>query len=140
MALPRATTLSRRGTVVRQQLWLGAADDELAENVRRMHQAAQRLLGEHDFRGFAQSAEARENTVRTIYRCEVAEEGREVLVTVQGNGFLYNMVRNIVGTLIEIGRGHWNDDRIDLVLSSLDRGNAGPTAPPEGLTLVCVHY
>jgi tRNA pseudouridine38-40 synthase len=106
----------------------------------RMAQAARRLVGTHDFRGLAQSAEERENTVRTIWRCDVSEQGNEIHVTVQGNGFLYNMVRNIVGTLIEIGRGHWDSDRIDLILSSLDRRNAGPTAPPQGLSLVCVHY
>jgi len=106
----------------------------------RMHLGAQRLVGTHDFRGLAQSAEARDNTVRTIFRCDVATDGPEILVTVQGNGFLYNMVRNIVGTLMEIGRGHWEADRIDLILASRDRTNAGPTAPPDGLTLVCVHY
>ena len=78
--------------------------------------------------------------MRTIYACEVAEEGEEIRVTVQGNGFLYNMVRNIVGTLMEVGRGHWDETRIDLILASRDRANAGPTAPPDGLYLVCVHY
>ena len=101
---------------------------------------ATRLIGTHDFRGFATSAEKRENTVRTIYRCEVAEEGGEITVTVQGDGFLYNMVRNIVGTLVEIGRGRWEPSRIDLVLETRDRRLAGPTAPPDGLTMVCVHY
>lgn len=106
----------------------------------RMHQGAQRLVGTHDFRGLAQSADPRENTVRTIFRCDVATDGPEIHVTVQGSGFLYNMVRNIVGTLMEIGRGHWEPDRVDLIIASRDRTNAGPTAPPDGLTLVCVHY
>ena len=109
-------------------------------DVEAMRQAAWRLVGTHDFRGFATSLEDRENTVRTIFRCEVSEEGPEIHVHVQGNGFLYNMVRNIVGTLIEIGRGRWDPDRIDKILASLDRSDAGPTAPPDGLTLVCVHY
>ena len=109
-------------------------------DVEPMRAAAARLIGEHDFRGFATSMEQRENTVRTIYRCEVAEADGEIHIYVQGNGFLYNMVRNIVGTLIDIGRGHWQPDRIDKVLQSLDRADAGPTAPPEGLTLMCVHY
>jgi tRNA pseudouridine38-40 synthase len=109
-------------------------------DVERMARAGRRLLGTHDFRGLAQSAEIRENTVRTIYACVVAEEGEEIRVTVQGNGFLYNMVRNIVGTLMEVGRGHWDETRIDLILSTRDRANAGPTAPPDGLYLVCVHY
>ncbi len=106
----------------------------------RMRQAAPRLLGTHDFRGLATSSDQRDNTVRTIFRCEVAEVGDEIHVTVQGNGFLYNMVRNIVGTLIEIGRGRWEPEQIDLILSTRDRTNAGPTAPPQGLSMICVHY
>ncbi|MFA6134283.1 MAG: tRNA pseudouridine(38-40) synthase TruA [Phycisphaerae bacterium] len=105
-----------------------------------MAQAAALLVGTHDFRGFTTSMEVRENSVRTIFRCEVAEAEREIHITVQGDGFLYNMVRNIVGTLIEIGRGHWGREQIDKIIQSRDRGQAGPTAPPDGLTLVCVHY
>jgi tRNA pseudouridine38-40 synthase len=106
-----------------------------ALDVERMRRAGRRLVGTHDFRGFAQSAEVRENTVRTIYACEVAEEGEEITVTVRGSGFLYNMVRNIV-----VGRGHWEEEQVDLVLATRSRADAGPTAPPDGLYLVCVHY
>ena len=109
-------------------------------DIEPMRQAAYRLLGTHDFRGLASSVETREDTVRTITRCEVAEDEGEVHIHVQGDGFLYNMVRNIVGTLIEIGRGRWQPGQIDTILSTCDRANAGPTAPPDGLTLVCVHY
>ena len=105
-----------------------------------MRQAGLLLVGEHDFRGFATSAEKRENTVRKVYRCEVAEAGGEITVTVQGSGFLYNMVRNIVGTLVEVGRGRWEPSVVTNVLETRDRREAGPTAPPDGLTLVCVHY
>ena len=105
-----------------------------------MRDAAARLVGRHNFRGLATSAEVRQNTVRTIFRCEVAETDEDVLVTVQGDGFLYNMVRNLAGTLIEIGRGRWAPDRIDMILASHDRRDAGPTAPPDGLYLLCVHY
>ena len=108
--------------------------------VAAMRDAAARLIGTHDFRGLATSAEVRENTVRTIFRCELAERGEELHITVQGDGFLYNMVRNIVGTLVEVGRGHWSPDRIDMILETRDRRNAGPTAPPDGLYMVCVHY
>jgi tRNA pseudouridine38-40 synthase len=108
-------------------------------DVERMRQAAVALVGEHDFRGFATSAEQRDVTVRRIDSCQVAEAGSEIHITIRGNGFLYNMVRNIVGTLIEIGRGHWPVERIDRILESRSRGDAGPTAPPDGLTLVCVH-
>jgi tRNA pseudouridine38-40 synthase len=105
-----------------------------------MHAAADRLVGEHDFRGFATSAEVREDTVRTITSCQVAAVGPEVHVTCQGGGFLYNMVRNIVGTLVEIGRGRWGPDRIEKILASRDRRDGGPCAVPDGLYLMCVHY
>ena len=108
--------------------------------VDRMAAAARRLIGTHDFRGLATSAEQRENTVRTIFRCEVSSQGNQIHVAVQGDGFLYNMVRNLVGTLMEVGRGYWEPDRIDLVLSTRDRTLAGPTAPPDGLSMMCVHY
>ncbi len=111
-----------------------------ALDVAVMRAAARRLVGTHDFVGFATSAEERQDTRRTIFRCEVAEAGAELHVTVRGDGFLYNMVRNIVGTLIEIGRGRWGAQRIDRVLTGRDRRDAGPTAPPDGLYLVCVHY
>lgn len=109
-------------------------------NVEPMQEAALRLLGEHDFRGFATSSEVRENTVRTIYRCEVRQDGPEIVVSVEGDGFLYNMVRNIVGTLMDIGRGRNQPELIDKILSSRDRRDAGPTAAPDGLSMVCVHY
>lgn len=109
-------------------------------DVERMRDAARRLLGEHDFRGFASSAEVREDTVRRVWRCDVAEIGPEIHVTVEGNGFLYNMVRNIAGTLMEIGRGLWPPQRVDRVLATCNRADAGPTAVPQGLCLVAVHY
>ena len=111
-----------------------------ALEIEPMRAAAAQLLGQHDFRGFASSGDDRETTVRTIYRCDVCEQDEEVHVVVQGSGFLYHMVRNIVGTLIEIGRGHWTPGRIGKILDSCDRADAGPTAPPDGLTLFCVHY
>jgi tRNA pseudouridine38-40 synthase len=111
-----------------------------ALEVEPMRQAATRLLGRHDFVGFATSAEERADTVRTIFRCDVAEADGKVRIAVRGDGFLYNMVRNVVGTLVEIGRGRWGPKRIDRVLATCDRREAGPTAPPDGLTLVCVHY
>jgi tRNA pseudouridine38-40 synthase len=109
-------------------------------DVPAMRAAAVRLIGTHDFLGFATSAEERESTVRTIWRCDVVEGGPTVDVTVRGDGFLYNMVRNIAGTLVEIGRGRWEPRRIDTILATRDRRQAGPTAPPDGLTLLCVHY
>jgi len=109
-------------------------------DVEAMRAGADRLAGRHDFRGFATSADPREDTVRTIHRCSVAQEDGEVRLTVQGDGFLYNMVRNIAGTLIEVGRGRWKPEQVDRVLASRNRADAGPTAPPDGLYLMCVHY
>jgi tRNA pseudouridine38-40 synthase len=109
-------------------------------DVDMMSKAARRLVGTHDFAGLATSGDQRENTVRTIFTCQVAATGPEIGITVQGDGFLYNMVRNIVGTLVEIGRGHWAPTRIDEILAAADRSLAGPTAPPDGLSLQCVHY
>jgi tRNA pseudouridine38-40 synthase len=109
-------------------------------SVQVMRRAARRLVGTHDFAGFASAGDERDSTVRTLRRCEVAGADGEVRITVTGDGFLYHMVRNIAGTLIEIGRGRWALERIDEILTSGDRRRAGPTAPAEGLTLLCVHY
>ena len=109
-------------------------------DVELMQAGARRLVGTHDFAGFATSADKRENTVRTIYRCEVARVGAEIQVSVHGNGFLYNMVRNIVGTLMDIGRRRWGQRQIDAILETRDRRLGGPCVLPDGLTLVCVHY
>ncbi|MCP4375812.1 MAG: tRNA pseudouridine(38-40) synthase TruA [bacterium] len=105
-----------------------------------MQIAARRITGTHDFAGFATSADKRDNTVRTIFRCEVSRVGPEIQVTVRGDGFLYNMVRNIVGTLMDVGRARWGPQQIDTVLDTRDRRQAGPCVLPDGLTLVCVHY
>lgn len=112
-----------------------------------MADAAARLEGEHDFAAFAAAGHGRQSTVRRIDRCEVIpspgdpvlSEG-ELHVVVSGNGFLYNMVRIIVGTLTEIGRGRWGPEHIDTLLADRDRANAGPTAPPQGLILQWVRY
>ena len=76
----------------------------------------------------------------TVWRCDVSVEGDEIHVTVAGNGFLYKMVRNLVGTLAEIGRGQWRPERIDRILESRERAYAGPTAPAHGLCLLHVLY
>lgn len=106
----------------------------------RMQEAANRLVGTHDFAGFASKGSERETTVRTILRADVFRRYDEVFVDVEGTGFLYNQVRNIVGTLLEIGRGHWPPERIDEILAARDRGLAGPTAPARGLCLQWVKY
>ena len=109
-----------------------------------MHRAAQCLLGTHDMASFQTSGAERASTVRTI--CEIAvrrgeASDRHVLSTeVEADGFLYNMVRAVVGTLVEIGRGARPEGWLAEVLSARDRRLAGPTAPPQGLVLVRVDY
>ncbi len=109
-------------------------------DVAAMRDAGRRLVGQHDFAGLTPAAEVRENTVRTIYRCDVSQADDLCRISVQGDGFLYKMVRNIVGTLIEVGRGRWGPEQIDWILAGRDRSDGGPTAPPDGLYLMCVHY
>lgn len=105
-------------------------------DVGRMREAAAYLEGEHDFKSFCQTGARVEFTVRTIYSIEVEEQGAELVIRVCGNGFLYNMVRIIAGTLMEIGQGRREPSAIPVILAARDRRAAGPTAPARGLTLV----
>ena len=109
-------------------------------DVEKMAQAAAMLVGRHDFAGFASASDRRGSSERTLLRCDVYRQGPEVIFEIEGDGFLYNMVRNIVGTLLEIGRGHWPIERIEQILASRDRQQAGPTVPGAGLTLMWVKY
>lgn len=111
-----------------------------ALDLGRLRAAAADLVGTHDFAGFAGAGCPRVHTVRTILRFEVRRRGRQILFDVAGTGFLYHQVRNMVGTLIEIGRGHWPVARIREILDQRDRRRAGPTAPPQGLCLRWVQY
>jgi tRNA pseudouridine38-40 synthase len=106
----------------------------------KMNAAAILLVGTHDFKSFASAADQRENSVRTITRCQVEQEGDLIRITVVANGFLYNMVRNIVGTLVEIGRGRWQPQYIQEILEAEDRTAAGPIAPACGLCLMEIFY
>ena len=101
-----------------------------------MQEAAAYLVGEHDFKSFCCVRTQTETTVRTRYSLDVDRKGDEILITVTGNGFLYNMVRIIAGTLLDIGQGKRDPMDIFTILESKDRSAAGPTAPAHGLTLV----
>ena len=105
-----------------------------------MQQGAQRLIGEKDFKSFASSADQRESSVRTISLCQVEQEEDIIKISVAADGFLYNMVRNIVGTLVEVGRGRWEPEMIDTILEAKDRNAAGPIAPACGLCLMEIFY
>lgn len=109
-------------------------------DVEAMNQAAQLLVGTKDFKSFASAADRREDTVRTIFRCDVTADDKWIYVDVEGDGFLYNMVRNIVGTLVEVGRGRWKPEKINEILEAKDRTTAGPLAPAQGLCLMWIKY
>lgn len=105
-------------------------------DVELMRMGATYLVGEHDFKSFCATAAMVETTIRTITDIGVDKDGDEIVIKVTGTGFLYNMVRIIAGTLIEIGRGNHPPQRVQEILEAKDRQTAGPTAPANGLTLV----
>lgn len=109
-------------------------------DVKKMQGAAEAFVGEHDFAGFCSAGAQVQTTVRRIYSLQVVREGELVRIQVQGNGFLYNMVRIIAGTLLEVGKGNIPPDRVADIIASGDRGEAGPTAPARGLRLVEIFY
>ena len=109
-------------------------------DVNRMRQAGEYLKGRHDFKSFCSAQTTVEDTVRTIYALDIKEEGGLITIRVRGNGFLYNMVRIIAGTLVGVGRGYFEPEDVKNMLEAKDRTKAGVTAPPQGLTLVGIEY
>ena len=106
----------------------------------KMRTAAEYLKGEHDFKSFCNIRTDVEDTVRTIYDLDIVREGALVTVRIRGNGFLYNMVRIIVGTLLRVGRGFYTPEKVKEILDAKERTAAGVTAPPQGLVLVKIEY
>lgn len=113
-----------------------------ALDLEKMRTAAGAFLGEHDFAGFCSAGAQVQTTVRTIYALYIEEEGRDgkIRIRIQGNGFLYNMVRIIAGTLLEVGKGAIAPEDMSRIVASCDRGQAGPTAPARGLKLLQIEY
>lgn len=109
-------------------------------NLEAMKLASDKLVGTHDFRGFATAKGPEDNTVRTIYKTELWKADDMIHFRITGNGFLYNMVRIIVGTLMEVGKGAFSPEQIDKILETKDREDAGPTARALGLTLLEIRY
>ena len=105
-----------------------------------MNEAAQFFIGEHDFKGFKASGTSSKSSVRTIYEAKVFKNGNRIIIELTGNGFLYNMVRIIAGTLIDVGTGKIKPEEIEDIINSGDRTRAGKTLPPNGLYLVKVKY
>ena len=109
-------------------------------DVDRMGKAAAYLVGEHDFKSFCAVGAQVKTTIRTIYSCDIIKEGDIITIRVTGNGFLYNMVRIIAGTLIQVGGGEIKPEQIPEILEACDRSAAGPTAPAHGLTMTGIEY
>ena len=109
-------------------------------DVEKMRQAAAILTGEHDFRSFCGNPRMKKSTVRMVDSITIEQNKDRIHFTFHGTGFLQNMVRILVGTMLEVGRGYWDVDYVQTVLDAKDRKLAGPTAPPEGLCLMKVDY
>jgi tRNA pseudouridine38-40 synthase len=109
-------------------------------DVAAMDAAARHLVGRHDFAALMAQGSVVTSTVREIFYCDVRKEGDLVIVRVAADGFLYNMVRIIAGTLTDVGKGKIAAEEIPAILTSLDRKKAGPTLPPQGLYLNRVIY
>ena len=109
-------------------------------NVEKMQEAVKYFEGEHDFKAFKSSGTSGKNSVRTIYKAEVKTNGERILIELTGNGFLYNMVRIISGTLLDVGLGKIEPSEIEDIINSKDRTKAGKTLPAHGLYLVKVNY
>lgn len=109
-------------------------------DIERMYQAAAYLVGEHDFKSFCSAGAQVQTTVRTIYAVNVTKADDMVHIRITGNGFLYNMVRIIAGTLMQVGTGLMEPEQVKEILEARDRSKAGPTAVAKGLTLVEIRY
>jgi tRNA pseudouridine38-40 synthase len=123
-------------------------------DIERMRAAAAQLVGQHDFAAFAAASHGRQTTIRTIHACTITDLGpiptlatgsdrdwsRRLRIDVSGNGFLYNMVRIIAGTLVEVGRGKMAPNDITTALNAKDRTKTGPTLPGKGLCLEWIKY
>lgn len=109
-------------------------------DVNKMQEAANYFVGEHDFTGFKASGTSSKSSVRTIYSAKVIKDNERIAIELTGNGFLYNMVRIIAGTLVEVGLGKIKPEEITGIIESKDRQKAGKTLPPYGLYLVEVNY
>ena len=109
-------------------------------DVEKMDEAAKYLIGEHDFKSFCCVRTQAETTIREIISADVYRDDEDIVIRVTGAGFLYNMVRIIAGSLMEVGSGKYEPVHIKEVLEGTDRTLAGPTAEPQGLTLVNIEF
>ena len=113
---------------------------DYSPDIEKMRAAAAILTGEHDFRSFCGNPRMKKSTVRVVDSITIERNRDRIHFTFHGTGFLQNMVRILVGTLLEVGRGYWEVEQVQAILDAKDRKQAGPTAPPEGLCLMKVDY
>ena len=109
-------------------------------DIKSMNEASALLVGEHDFKSFCSVHTSAETTVRKLFSAEVFEDGEDIVISVSGAGFLYNMVRIIAGTLLDVGNGKYEPGHIREILEGCDRTLAGPTLEPQGLTLKSIVF
>ena len=109
-------------------------------DIDKMREGAAYLVGEHDFASFCNIKTDVDSTVRTVKELEILKNGDEITIRIGGNGFLYNMVRIIVGTLIRVGRGFYQPEQVKEILEAKNRKAAGVTAPPHALMLMEIRY
>ena len=109
-------------------------------NVDKMKEAIKYFEGKHDFSAFKASGTSSKSSVREIYKAEIIDKDEKIYIELTGNGFLYNMVRIIAGTLVDVGLGKIEPEDIPKIIESKKRENAGKTLPPHGLYLMEVNY
>ena len=120
----------------RKYVWVMSEDLD----TEKMRLAADYLTGTHDFRSFCSNKNFKKSTVRTIHDIDISRKGHELIITFSGDGFLYNMVRIMVGTLVSVGKGELTVDAVPTIIADRQREKAGITAPPNGLCLMEVFY
>ena len=128
---------SKQGTAIYRNLEYHVSNDL---DIEKMNEAAKFFEGEHDFKAFKASGTSSKNSVRTIYNADVYKKDEKIFIELTGSGFLYNMVRIISGTLVEVGLGKLKPEDIPGIIKSHKRENAGKTLPAHGLYLVNVEY
>ena len=109
-------------------------------DIEKMREAAEYLVGEHDFKSFCGTGAQVKTTVRTVKEIQIEKNEDRITIRITGEGFLYNMVRIIAGTLMDIGGGLYPPEKMQEILEAKDRKKAGPTAPARGLTLMEIQY
>ncbi len=109
-------------------------------DVDKMNEAAKYIVGTHDFTSFCSAGSQVEDKIRTVYSLDVEKKDELITIRITGNGFLYNMVRIIAGTLLRVGQGYTEPLEMPSIINSMDRQAAGPTAPARGLSLIKIRY